>query len=478
MPKNMPGNVISRRAFMRMSGGCAAMTSTSLLATLLNLRVTNAVMAQSGDLSGYKALVCLFQFGGNDSYNMLTPYETHEYNDYVTARGGVHDPETNPTGLALAHEQLLDIQDDTGRPFGIHPGMPEVQQLYNDANLAFVANVGSLIEPTSLGDFQARRNLPLGLFSHSDEQRNWQTAIPQTRSLQLGWAGRIADVLRDSVNRNPAIAMNIALNSLNVLQTGNDVTPYVISTNGATRLAGYTNNNPLDRILRSATDSLLAQTYANLFEQTHADRRRNAIDAASDFNRATSAVTLDTTFPDTSLGNQLAMVAKTIGARAALGQTRQIFLVSRGGWDNHQELINAHAALLPEVSQALQAFYNATVELGVANEVTTFTASDFGRTLTSNGRGSDHAWAGNHIVMGGGVQGGNVYGRYPASLLPGNALDTGRGRLIPTTAVDEYAAELALWFGLANDNNLEIALPNIRNFFPAGASGGPLAFLT
>ena len=458
---------ISRREFLRRSGGCAALTSVSLLSTILTLKMTRTAAAAQSDGSGYKALVCVFQHGGNDSYNMLTPYEIGEYNDYLSVR----------SNLALPWESLLPITDASGRLFGIHPGMIEVSELYGEGKLAFLANVGSLVEPTDLNSYKSKLNLPLGLFSHSDQQRHWQTSVPQSRAQVTGWAGRMADALTDSSNRNPTVSMNIALNHVNIFQTGEHVIPYVIQDSGATTLNGYQAANAQDRILTRVTDSLLEETYGDLLEKTHVSIRDNSIDAAIDFNNAINAVSLTTPFPFTKLGQQLAMVARTIAVRHTLGQTRQVFFVDLGGWDHHDEVLNNQAILLPQVSGALKAFYDATVELGVASDVTTFTASDFGRTLSSNGNGSDHAWGGNHIIMGGSVAGRRVHGIYPSSLALGNPLDTGRGRLIPTTSVDEYNAELAMWFGIPNDDGLEVILPNIRNFYAQGSSAPPIGFM-
>jgi uncharacterized protein (DUF1501 family) len=272
--------------------------------------------------------------------------------------------------------------------------------------------------------------------------------------------------------------MNIAIQHLNIMQTGEDVIPYIIQTNGAQLLAGYGSSSVQDQILTKTTDSLLEQTYSDLLAKTHARNRRGSIDAAINFNDAFNDVVLTTAFPNTNLGRQLETLAKTIGARDSLDRKRQIFFAERGGWDHHDGTLSSQAVMLPEVSGALKAFYDAMVELTIQDQVVVFTISDFGRTLSFNGKGSDHAWGGNHIVMGGGVQGGRVYGQYPDSLAPGNPLDVGRGRLIPTTSVDEYNAELALWFGLQNDSTLETVLPNIRNFYASGAGASPLGFMS
>ena len=464
----------TRRDFLRTMGSCVAL-GTPILSTLLNLSLVRSATAQT-DTSGYKALVCVFLFGGIDSYNILVPTDgdanSGPYGDYIAARGAI--------GLdsGTLHE-ILDTTD--GRKYGLHELMPELQQLYNDGNLGFVANTGPLIEP--VGDKNSYRDfrLPLGLYSHSDLQRHWQTSTPQSRTEITGWAGRMADVFNNTFDPPPEIPMNISVAGLNILETGDGIAPYVISrNNGAIVLNGYGGTGSANEILTQSTDNLLDQTYANLLKQTHARLRGQAIDAAVAYNEATSNNPFSTEVTNAlngsgSLGQQLLQVAKAIGARETLGQDRQVFFVAVGGWDNHTNLLTNLTNRLPDVSQALKAFYDATVELDsdtpdVSSNVTTFTASDFARTLSPNtNAGSDHAWGGNYIVMGGGVNGGRLFGSYPQSLAPGNDLDTGRGRLIPTTSVDEYAAELAMWFGIENDDTLEAILPNIRNFLPAGS---------
>ena len=458
---------VSRRQVLKTVPACAAVTSGSMLSQMLSLKMTNSVMANVSNVTGYKATVCLFLYGGMDSFNMLIPNDAAGYADYASARGN----------LAIPQGDLLPITDSTGRAFGLHPAVPELKQLFDDGDLGFVANVGALIEPTDMAQYDNRVRLPLGLFSHNDQQQHWQTSIPQSRTQLTGWAGRMADLLTDATNTNPAVSMNIALGKLNILQTGDGVTPYVIEASGATQLDKYrypTWNQ--SRVFKLATDGLLNETYTDLLNQTHVNTRRTAVDAAISFAAATDAVTLNTTFGGDDLSKNLEMVAKSIAARGDLGQTRQTFFVAMGGWDHHDNLLSNTQNMFPVVSAALKSFNEAMIELGVHDDVTLFSATDFGRTLTSNGDGSDHAWGGNSIVMGGGVQGGTIHGDYPTSLIS-NDLDTGRGRLIPTTSVDELAAELAMWFGVPNDSNLETMLPNIRNFFSSGAAGGPLGFM-
>ena len=493
----------TRRTLLKAAAGCGMMTNTSLLATLLNLQATKALAAGNTGTGGYKAMVCLFMFGGNDSYNMLAPRDgtptSGEYGDYHTVRGGYDDGMSNPGGLALEQSSLLPIAGPNGRGFGVHPGMPEVQQLYNATHtdsrfhnkLAFIANVGSLNRPITRSEYNANTQgaRPLGLFSHADHQKHWMTGLPNTRSQVTGWGGKMADLLL-STNANPFVSMNISTNGVNLFQAGDTVVPYTIGTgasatgnNPATIVTDYFSDisqttNIQNKIFSRNVDSIMGQTYSNLLSQSIANTNRGSIDAAIEFNNAVNSITLNTTFDNSSLGRRMRVIAKVIGAQSALGQSRQVFFVSRGGFDNHAGLITAQQNSLPDISRAIGSFYEAMVELGVENDVTLFTSSDFARTLGTNGQGSDHAWGGCQIVCGGCVDGGKIYGSYPGSLLNptdsfvGN-LNLGRGRMIPTTSVDQMAAELAMWFGISN-SDLPTILPQIREWHSASATGSPL----
>ena len=474
---NKPGKSsqkLSRRDFIRASSGCAALASTSLTSSMFSLGMTNAAAAAI-PADGYKALVCIFLNGGADSFNLIVPTDDVAYTDYKTARGN----------LALPKKELLGIKDaaDDLRSYGLHPGLAELQSLYNSGNLAFAANVGALVEPIDLAGFFGNQPLPLGLYSHSDQRKHWQSAEPRSRNSRSGWAGRMSEVLTNPSASNASIFANIAVGGTTLWQTGSVVSPYVVNAwSGSKRMAGYGaagSGIGLDGIYTRATDLLLKASYQDLLRDTYAVNSARAIDAAFDYQAAIGRVSINTWFPDppTAIGDALRQVARAIAARAELGQTRQVFFVNMPGWDHHDNLLAGMGALVPQLSQAMQAFYNATVELGVSNEVVSFTASDFGRTLSSNGDGSDHAWGGNQMVMGGEVNGGALYGAYPESLVLGNDLDVGRGRLIPTTSTDEFNAELARWFGIPNDSNLELILPNIRNFYSADAPGYPLGML-
>jgi uncharacterized protein (DUF1501 family) len=278
---------------------------------------------------------------------MLVPREAEEYADYAGIR----------SKLALPQSSLLPITDAASqRRFGIHPGMPQIQSLYNRTNspLAFVANVGSLVEPTDKAGFNSVARLPNGLFSHSDATRQWQTSIPYSYDISTGWAGRMADIITDSVNENPAVSMNISLNQTNILQVGRSVRPFVVDSAGATQIIQYGRTGARGAVLKRNVDSLFTSgNYVDLFEKTFAEMNRSAIDAGQIYSAATGSVNLATPFPNSSLGNQLKQVAKAIAARNTLKQRRQIFFVTIGGWDHHDELLNNQANMLPDVSQSV-----------------------------------------------------------------------------------------------------------------------------
>jgi uncharacterized protein (DUF1501 family) len=466
--------LLSRRRFLGQAS-CAAVSTLPVLSTLLNLKFASSIAsAQTVPGSEYRALVCLFLNGGNDSFNMLAPRGAAEYAEYAAVRQDL----AIPAGDLLPINPLNAAQ--VGRQLGVHPGMPELRQLFEDGNAAFVANVGTLVEPgvTKAGFASGLSKLPVGLFSHSDQTEQWQTSLPDTRS-GIGWAGRAADLL-NGMNAHPAVSMNISLAGSNVWQTGNSVFEYAITPDGAVGLTGYSKDWVQEygtrQIRSAAVDGQLAMEYANVFQRTFAGSQRSALDAYDLFSGATSgALPAGATFPTSNLGRQMEMIARTIAGRNALGAVRQTFFVSLGGWDHHDEVLVNQANMLPVVSQAVGSFYHALELLGVQNNVTLFLASDFGRTLSSNGRGSDHAWGGNTFVVGGAVDGKKIYGAYP-DLYADSPLDIGRGRLIPTTSVDSYFAELALWLGVPR-SSLPLVLPNIGRFLDLSGASAPVGFL-
>ncbi len=467
----------SRRGFLKQSS-CAAIGSVSILNTLLNLRLSQGIANASVPAAGeYRALVCLFLAGGNDSFNMLVPREASAYAQYTAARAD----------LALAPGDLIPINPIGQSGFYVHGGMPEVASLFENGQASFVANVGTLIEPVANRTQVAQnlKRLPLGLYSHSDQIEQWQTSIPHARS-GIGWGGRMADILRDT-NSSQVVPMQISLDGSNVWQTGNDVAEYSITPSGAVALSGYNaawqQYQDLQNAMSSAVDSQLAQQYTNLLSQTFNQRKKQALDAYQVFASASAPpLPAGITFPNTYIGQRLAMIARTIQGRNALGAMRQTFFVQRGGWDHHDEVLATQGVMLPEVSAAIGAFHAAMVAMGLQDQVCLFTGSDFGRTLSSNGRGSDHAWGGNQLVVGGGVQGKRIFGQYPSLLTNPesgtevNPLDTGRGRFIPTTSCDTFFAELAIWLGVSK-SQLPLILPNIGEFYSITSNSPPIGML-
>jgi len=481
---------ITRRRFLGQAN-CALVSAIPVLNTLLNLRLAGTVAAQGGG-TGYRALVCLFASGGNDTFNVLSPYSgpsgtaADSFAEYTASRGD----------LALTHAQQIQITPDNtpGRTFGVHHRMPQLASLFAQQKAAFVANVGTLIEPvlnrTQVAQFTKR--LPLGLYSHSDQSEQWQTSVPHSRS-GVGWAGRMMDLIK-GLNAEQRLSMNISMDGSNVWQTGISGAEYAVSpgnqqepNGGAVALtgynAGYNLNNGFENASSTAVDGQLAATYQNLLQQTFVRKRKDALEAYAIYSAATGGTLPgNVEWPNTILGRQLKQVAKSIMGRTGLGASRQTFFVNRGGWDHHSETLPSQDAMLPEVDEAAGAFYQQMELMGVHNDVTLFSASDFGRTLTSNGRGSDHAWGGNAFVVGGSVKGRKIYGQYPnlpvnpESGAEVNPLDTGRGRLIPTTSCDAYFAEMALWLGVSR-GQLPLVLPNVGNFISTAGTTPPVGFL-
>lgn len=450
---------LSRRKFIGQC--CSAVGATGLLSALAQLRLIGAVAADATSFSSdYKALVCLFLYGGNDSNNLLIPTDATSYASYAAARSLLAIPQASILPISLK------TADSYNRQFGLHPSLTELQGLYSAGHMAILANTGTLVQPVTLTQYNAgTASLPPQLFSHADQQVQWQSSLCD-KPFQTGWGGRLADMV-DALNSNSKISMSISVAGQNSFQVGNTVSQYAVSPSGAVVLSGSTGST-LNTTRAATQNSILTLQEANLFQAAFGAGTSNAIsDSALITSVLKSAPTLTTTFPTTTLGTQLQMIAKLISAAPALGLKRQIFFASLGGWDLHSDQLPAQASLFQQLSQGLNAFYNATVELGVQNQVTTFSASDFSRTFNTNGTdvttaGSDHGWGSHHMIVGGAVQGGNVYGSIPLLQL-GGPNDTGRGRWIPTTSVDEYSATLATWFGVS-PTNLSTVLPNVGRF--------------
>ena len=443
--------VATRRQFMRQSV-CAAVGMTSLASTLFDLRrVAAAVAPASG--TDYKALVCVFLYGGNDSNNMLVPYDATDYASYASVR----------QGLALPQNTLLPINllaGGDGRLWSLHPTMGGLQSLFSQQQMAILANVGPLVAPVTIDQWNnGTAALPPQLFSHSDQTLHWQTSIPD-QPPATGWGGRVADMLR-ALNGTAQISMSMSLAGTNTFQVGNFVSQFQVQPGGTPGLASYTTDptDPQSNALRA----LLQASYGNLFQSGYRDVFQHALSNDLLLQSVFAGLPpLQTQFPQTDLGVQLQTVAQLIEARTQLSQQRQVFFVATGGFDTHGGQLPAQVQLLQEVNDALSAFYAATVEMQVQNGVTAFTASDFGRTFLSNGDGSDHGWGSHHLIVGGAVQGGRLFGRVPTLAIDGPD-DTGDGRWIPSTSVDEYSATLAKWFGVSA-TDMPTVFPNLNRF--------------
>ena len=473
----MSANYNRRKFIQQFGSGCAGIGATTLLSSLTNLGLISSAAAANTRNSmvapympEYKALVCIMLGGGNDSFNMLVPRGADEYADYAATR----------SILAIDRDDLLPInpRNNTGKEFGLSPNFPNVQSLFEAENLSFLANVGTLAEPTDLNTYNnSSVRLPEGLFSHSDQSQHWSTSLPDNRNAITGWGGRMADIL-STVNENPRISMNISLGGT-LFGTGNTINAYPISANGngAVQLNGSANNGFYESLKRQTFDNLLDETYANTLRQAYQRTVNNATDNSFEFASALSQISETSVnySGGEDLGNNLKQIAKTIAARDILGMSRQTFFSRTIGWDTHFGGIGSHGEKLRQLDVALGAFYSNLEELGMENNVTTFIVSDFGRTLTSNGEGADHGWGGNVLVMGGDVNGGRIFGEYP-DLHLNSERDLGRGRYIPSTSIDEYYAELALWYG-ASSSDLDRILPNINRFWTPTSDAYPIGFM-
>lgn len=506
---------ISRRAFCQI---CGALGVASRIGApfAVQLAAMNTAAAQTaGD---YKALVCIFLAGGNDGHNTVLATDSDSWGRYWTARNTGSSPialmpvgtppaavgSVSPvTGRTVARQSpeafggVLPIVPKTANPvpagtiattrtFALNPHLAPLVTLFNARRLAIVANIGTLITPTTKAQYAAKSvPLPPNLRSHNDQQSMWQAGAGE--GARLGWGGRIADFLF-STNGTNAIFTAISVSGNAVFLAGQNVIQYQISTGNkpATVITGtvgpnlFTSNTAASRlrsIIRdTAGTSLIGNDYSGIVQRSmdtsdtlnaaFATGGPAAIAAAPTFvNPVTGATETNT------LASQLQSVAKMIATNATFGMRRQIFYVTLGNFDTHADQNETHHAQMAKLGQALSYFDGVLGNINGTNmrsAVTTFTASDFSRTFTTNGSGTDHAWGSHHFVMGGAVNGGDIYGQYPTLGVDGGSFvnpDGFNNQLVPTISVDQYAGTLAKWFGVT-DTQLDIIFPNLRNFSP------------
>ena len=445
---------MKRRDFIRNSI-CAGLGAAASSGAIFDLQKILAATKLSANFTDYKALVCLFMYGGNDGDNTLVPRGAG-YNSYAAQR----------TGLAIPLNEILPITplSSDGREWGFHPRFTEMQNLFDQGKVAVLGNVGLLAAPTKRTQFQnGSVTLPLNLFSHNDQQVQWQTSVPDSITTATGWAGRMADLMRSS-NGTWQNFTSISLGGANTVNTGAETTVYHVSQQGTIGLSNYDDNPNTTDLKSQAINQILALNNINEFENEFRDINTRSINSNRVIRQALAATQpITTVFPDTNLGRQLKMIARLISARNNLSLQRQVFFCEIGGFDTHGEQVATQPNLLQELSQAVGAFYAATGELGLADKVTTYTASDFGRSYRINGSGTDHGWGNNHFIIGGAVRGKQIYGQMPVLQINGPNDTWDNGRWIPTTSTDAYAATLARWFGATNAN-FQTILPNLTRF--------------
>jgi uncharacterized protein (DUF1501 family) len=448
-------NRCGRRAFMERLGqlGFAGVAAP----WALNLAAMSEVSAQASTATDYKALVCVFLYGGNDHWHTLPPYDSASHAEYLRIRTTIAHSRDALEATALPLGNGL----PDGQQVALTPDLAPLKTLFSQGVLGVLLNVGTLIQPTTKAQYTAANvPLPPKLFSHNDQQSVWQSSNPE--GAISGWGGRMGDLFMSSNGRTTFTCVNGSGNA--VFMSGREAVQYQVSTNGAVAMRGLTAPLFGSQACSDALRQLVTASHPHLMRSEYSRITRRAIDAQVTLSSALAASpAFKTTFPDTgNLGLQLQMVARMIAARDKLGMRRQVFFASLGGFDTHDFLLTTHPGLMQQLAGALTAFQAAMGELGVAQQVTTFTASDFGRTLSSNGDGSDHGWGGHHFIMGGAVKGGRFYGQLPQVALNGPD-DVGQGRLLPTTAVDQFAATLATWMGV-DTGDLPLVVPNIGNY--------------
>jgi uncharacterized protein (DUF1501 family) len=429
---------------------CCSAAGAAMLGGLSKFGLVSAFAQGTTD---YKALVCIFLFGGNDGNNMVVPIDSR-YAGYQSVRGP----------LALPQGQLLPLQSGGQAIYGLHPNMPELQGYFNNQkNLAILANVGTLVQPTTQAMYKSYKNLPRNLFSHSDQQDQWQSA--QLTGVPLsGWAGKVADSLQSAYNGTAKFPPILSVSGNAIFCTGINSQPFTMDPGSTPGLQGFDSSAASQARFVAAQQLLTFDSGLSLVQAANAVTGQAVQYSVVLSNALKNIPPLQTVFPKNYLADQLKQVAQVIAAQGSLGVRRQIFFCSYGGFDTHGDQLVQHVKLLSELSQSMSAFYQATQELGVANQVTTFTVSEFGRTLEpGSNAGTDHAWGNHQLALGGAVKGNTLYGTFPTLALGGPDDADQNGRWIPTTALDQYGATLATWFGVSAAN-LPSVFPNLANF--------------
>lgn len=440
--------------------------------------VSRALAATTAPASGHRALVCIFLLGGNDSFNMLMPHVQSEYDVYLASRGGVYDPANNSQGLGIARDQLLQINDTAGKAWGLHPSCGGLKTLFDAGELAFLANVGTLVQPVGKSEIIARTaRLPPSLYSHNDQQRLWMRGHSESRNAGFGWGGMCADILRNPPSTSlPGLSPSITVAGTNLFQAGMQTSPYGMDSGGPQLLRRFSGTSQQDVIRQQALEAILQRDYPPVMQSYHGMVGEGSMSIGGALVKALDPVNggdIATVFPaDNRLAAQLRMIARTIKASrsSAINHHRQVYFASMGGFDTHdnQMAANGHPRLLSQLAEAMLAFRQALAEIGALNDTVSFTMSDFGRTLNSNGNGTDHAWGGVQMVMGGAnatggpLRGQQVWGQYPVLELDGDQAIQ-RGRLIPTTSNNQMGATLAKWLGV-DAGDLPTIFPGIGNF--------------
>jgi uncharacterized protein (DUF1501 family) len=453
-----------RREFLKRA---LSLTAGSAIAPwALNFAALGEAVAASA--TDYKALVCVFLYGGNDYANTLVAYDPPSYAKYLSVRSNLAYPYANLANTVLNPVQAPVDSSGAARQYALAPELSPLLPIFNSGHMGVLLNVGNLIQPVTKAQYRANSvPLPVKLFSHNDQQSEWQSS--GSEGTTTGWAGRMEDLLL-SGNSNPVFScVNVYGNA--VFLSGLAASQYQITTSGPVGLNAMSSlfGSPLaartlQSIMTEASRYPLEADYAHVVSQALSANQLLT-------NGLASAPPLRTVFPaGNNLADQLKMVAHTASIASALGVKRQVFFVALNGFDNHDSLATAHPKLLTSVATAMSSFYQATVELGLASAITAFTASDFGRTLSVNNDGSDHGWGSMHFMLGDAVKGQQYYGTPPVVAVDGPD-DVGQGRLLPTTSVDQYAATLGKWFGLT-DTQLVSVLPNLSNHLPASRDLG------